>query len=99
MGNTADDQNQAVCVRRLEPLGQFLVNLFRFSALDVRSGLQATFDLVGKGHQRKRHDQSRHGQPESAVDDMTVSLQTWYSHPISTWLPLGSLDIRWGWTF
>src|SRR5215469_814206 len=90
MGNTADDQNQAVCVWRLEPLRQFLVHLFRFSALDVSSGFQATFDFVRKGHQRKRHDKSRHRQPESAATGTTASLQVWVYHSGSTSLPVGS---------
>jgi len=36
IGNTADHQNQAVGVRRLETLRQFHVNLFGFSTLDVK---------------------------------------------------------------
>src|ERR1019366_9908769 len=80
----ADHQNQAVCVRRLETLRQFQVNFFGFSALDVNGCLQATFDFVGKGQQRKRHDKPQHRQPESAARVIMASLQAWHYHGRST---------------
>src|ERR1035437_7061623 len=87
IGNTADHQNQAVGVRRLETLRQFQVNFFGFSAPDVNSCLQATFDFVGKGQQRKRHDESRHRQPESSASGIMASLQAWHNHGRSTSFP------------
>src|SRR5208337_2923495 len=70
----------------LETLRQFQANFFGFSALDVNSCLQATFDFVGKGQQRKRHDKPRHRQPESAASGITASLQAFY-HGRSTSFP------------
>src|SRR6266481_7815240 len=67
-------------VGRLETLRQFLVNFFGFSALDVSSCLQATFDSIGKGHQRKRHNKPRHRQPESTASGTTSRLQVWHYH-------------------
>jgi hypothetical protein len=62
----------------METLRQFQVNFFGFSALDVDSCLQATFNVVGKGHQRKRYEKPRHRQPESAASSITASLQASY---------------------
>jgi hypothetical protein len=76
-----------VGVRRLETLRQFQVNSFGLSALDVRSCLQATFDFVGKGQQRKRYDKPAHRQPESAASSITASLQAWHYHGRSTSFP------------
>jgi hypothetical protein len=73
-----------VGVRRLKTLRQFQVNFFGFSALDVNSCLQATFDFVGKGQQRKRHDKPRHRQPESATSGILASLQAWHYDRKST---------------
>jgi hypothetical protein len=76
-----------VGVRRLETLRQFQVNFFGFSALDVNNCLQATFDFVGKGQQHKRHDKSRHRQPESAASGIMASLQARPYHGRSTSFP------------
>jgi hypothetical protein len=69
-----------VGVGRLETLRQFPVDLFGFSAPDVRSCLQSTFDFVGKGHQGKRHDKSGHSQPESTASGATSRVQAWDFH-------------------
>ncbi|HTX14833.1 MAG TPA: hypothetical protein VMD77_06025 [Candidatus Baltobacteraceae bacterium] len=78
-------------VRRLETLRQFQIDLFGFSALDVNGCLEATFDIVGKGHQSKRHEKPRHRQPESAASGATASLQAWHYHLRGRFakLPLG----------
>src|SRR5215471_6303511 len=89
--NTADHQNQALGVRRLETLRQFQINFLGFSALNVNSCLQATFDVGGKGQQHERHDKPRHRQPESAASGTTASLQAWPYHGRSTLFP-GSSD-------
>src|SRR5262249_22738622 len=82
--NTADHQNQAVSVWRLETLCQFQVNFFGFSALYVGSCLQVTFDFVGKGQQGKRHAKPRHRQPESTASGIMASLQAGHYHGRST---------------
>jgi hypothetical protein len=65
-------------------LRQFQVNSSGFCALDVNSCLQATFDSVGKGQQRKRHDKARHRQPESATSGILAILQAWHYDGRST---------------
>jgi hypothetical protein len=76
-----------VGVRGLETLRQFQINFFGFSALDVNSCLEATFDVGGKRQQHKRHDKPRHRQPESAASGTTASLQAWPHHGRSTLFP------------
>jgi len=87
VGNTADHQNEAVGVGRLETLRQFPVNFFGFRALDVNGGLEATFDFVGKGEQRKRHNKPGHCQPESAASGTMSSFQIRHYHLGSTSFP------------
>src|SRR5271163_2919221 len=74
-------------IRRLKTLSQLQVNLFGFSILDVNARFQATFNLVGKGQQRKRHDESRHRQPESAASGAPASLRARHFHQRSSWVP------------
>ena len=67
-------------------LRQFQVNFSGFCALDVNSCLQATFNFVGKGQQRKRHDKPGHRQPESATSGILAILQAWHYDGRSTFL-------------
>ena len=73
-----------MCVRRLEPLSELQFNFLGFSTLNMNTCLQATFDSVGKGQQRKRYDKPRHRQPESAARGTTAILQARRYHRRST---------------
>jgi hypothetical protein len=74
-------------VGRLKTLRQFQVNFFGFSAPDVNSRLQTTFDPEGKGQQGKRHHKPRHRQPESAASGTTASFRAKHYHGKSTSFP------------